>query len=114
MCYFVHLFIDMADVGHIPSEPWQIQPMTPFDISHDGLFFTDHHFPVNEPASPVVIDDEFDCNTSIDYSASIHSIFDTNRQGVLSTQNDCLDVPPPISPFSRARLESEYPIETNR
>ena len=104
MLYFAHLSGDMAALGQIPREPWQIQPTTPFDISPADLFFTDHSLPVNEDESPEVIGDEADCNSSIHYSDAIHSLPGANRRGVLPTPNYFLDVWP-LTPFARQDMD---------
>ena len=80
---FVRLFGDMADVGQIPSELWQIKPMTPFDTSPADLSFTDYDFPVNEDGSHVAIEAEVDCNISIDHSESIHPFFGFKSTGCI-------------------------------
>ena len=103
----------MADMGQIPPEPWEIQPMEPFGISSSWLFFTDFDIPVMTAELPVVTDDEVDCDASIDYDSAIPPGEEVNRPDVHFAPGRNLEVGAPYPSPRSQQWVNDFPIDTN-
>ena len=58
-------------MGQIPSETWQIQPMTPFDIDVGDFPVTEYDLPAMEGELPLVVDTSAGSSDFIDTDPSI-------------------------------------------